>query len=380
MDFETFKEEVRGDIEKALYDRTGTEHSVEVHTVEKMNETYEALTIKPENSDIGVNINANELYKAYSDGMDYDRIIDGAVDKARDALEHSPDFNIDAFKDYDKMKATLAMEVVSAERNAELLETVPHKSMEDMAVVYRFVVSADKGEVGSVLVTNKMLDQYGITPEQLHADAMKNAPEVRPMEIKGMGEVLAEQMGIENAEMLGFAIPPEQDQMLVASVKGNVHGAGVLAYEDFMEKASDRVGGSFFILPSSIHEILIIPDNGQFDLKSLENMVREVNATTVDPVDKLTDNVYHYDAQDKVFELGEKYVERQNQKEQEEIKDKDVIDDLEALLDAEDTPEKKPEDRASVFDKLDAAKEKAATQPVKDAVNKAKEHGGPSIG
>lgn len=380
MDFETFKEEVRGDIEKALYERTGTEHSVEIHTVEKMNETYEALTIKPENSDIGVNINANELYKAYSDGMDYDRIIDGAVDKVRDALEHSPDFNIDAFKDYDKMKETLAMEVVSAERNAELLETVPHKSMEDMAVVYRFVVSADKGEVGSVLVTNKMLDQYGITPEQLHADALKNAPEVRPMEIKGMGEVLAEQMGIENAEMLGFAIPPEQDQMLVASVKGNVHGAGVLAYEDFMDKASDRVGGSFFILPSSIHEILIIPDNGQFDLKSLENMVREVNATTVDPVDKLTDNVYHYDAQDKVFELGEKFVERQNQKEQEEIKDKDVIDDLEALLDAEDTPEKKPEDRASVFDKLDAAKEKAATQPVKDAVNKAKEHGGPSIG
>ena len=380
MDFETFKEEFREDMEKALYERTGTEHSVNLQTVEKMNETYEALTIKPENSDIGVNINVNELFRAYSDGMDYDRLVDGAVNKARDALENSPNFNIEAFKDYDKMKETLAMEVVSAERNADLLTTVPHKDMEDMAVVYRFVISTGVGESGSVLVTNKMLDEYGITPEQLHADAMKNAPEVRPMEIKGMGEVLAEQMGIENAEMLGFAIPPEQDQMLVASVKGNVHGAGVLAYEDFMDKASDRVGGSFFILPSSIHEILIIPDNGQFDLKSLENMVREVNATTVDPVDKLTDNVYHYDAQDKVFELGEKYVERQNQKEQEAIKDEDVIDDLEAFLDAEDTPEKKPEDRTSVFDKLDAAKEKAATQPVKDAVNKAKEHGGPSIG
>ena len=243
MDFETFKEEVRGDIEKALYERTGTEHSVGIHTVEKMNETYEALTIKPENSDIGVNINANELFRAYSDGMDYNRLVDGAVNKARDALEISPNFNIEAFKDYDKMKETLAMEVVSAERNAELLTTVPHKDMEDMAVVYRFVISTGVGESGSVLVTNKMLDQYGITPEQLHADAMKNAPEVRPMEIKGMGEVLAEQMGIENAEMLGFAIPPEQDQMLVASVKGNVHGAGVLAYEDFMEKASDRVGG-----------------------------------------------------------------------------------------------------------------------------------------
>ncbi|WP_026518431.1 DUF5688 family protein [Butyrivibrio sp. MC2021] len=380
MDFETFKEELKEDVKRALEEKTDSQYSVELHTQEKMNETYDALTIKPEDSEIGVSLNTDSLYKAYSDGMDYDRIVSETVGRAESALANRPDFNIDAFKDYDKMKETLAMEVVSAERNADLLETVPHKNMEDMAVVYRFVVSSDVGETGSVLVTNKMLDQYGITPEQLHADAMKNAPEVRPMEIKGMGEVLAEQMGIENAEMLGFAIPPEQDQMLVASVKGNVHGAGVLAYEDFMDKASDRVGGSFFILPSSIHEILIIPDNGQFDLKSLENMVREVNATTVDPVDKLTDNVYHYDAQDKVFELGEKYVERQNQKEQEAIKDEDVIDDLEAFLDAEDTPEKKPEDRASVFDKLDAAKEKAATQPVKDAVNKAKEHGGPSIG
>ena len=218
VDFETFKEELREDMEKALYERTGTEHSVNLQTVEKMNETYEALTIKPENSDIGVNINANELFRAYSDGMDYDRLVDGAVNKARDALENSPNFNIEAFKDYDKMKETLAMEVVSAERNADLLTTVPHKDMEDMAVVYRFVISTGVGESGSVLVTNKILDEYGITPEQLHADAMKNAPEVRPMEIKGMGEVLAEQMGIENAEMLGFAIPPEQDQMHVASV------------------------------------------------------------------------------------------------------------------------------------------------------------------
>lgn len=78
------------------------------------------------------------------------------------------------------------MEVVSAERNAELLETVPHKNMEDMAVVYRFLIdSTDEGR-SSILVTNKMLDNYGITPEQLHADAVKNAPEIRPIVIQGI--------------------------------------------------------------------------------------------------------------------------------------------------------------------------------------------------
>ncbi|MBQ6409146.1 MAG: hypothetical protein IJJ64_14080, partial [Butyrivibrio sp.] len=195
-------------------------------------------------------------------------------------------------------------------------ETVPHRIMEDMAVVYRFEVNTTTTERGSILVTNQMLDQYGITAEQLHADALIHAPEVKPIVIEGMAQVLAKQMGVEDLEMLGLNIPPEQEQIFVASVEGNVHGAGVIAYQDFMEKASERVGGeSFFILPSSIHEILIVPDNGLMDLQHLESMVREVNATTVDPADKLTDNVYHYDAKDKVFELGEKFVERQNSKE-----------------------------------------------------------------
>ncbi len=379
MDFETFKEELREDVKRTLDERTDSDYQVELHTMTKMNETYEAITVKPEDSQIGVNLNATALYKAYEDGMDYDRIVSEASDKAFSALESRPDFNIDAFTDYDRMKETLAMEVVSAERNADILDTVPHKNMEDMAIVYRFVVAQDNAETGTILVTNDMLDRYGITPEQLHADAMKNAPEVRPMEIKGMGEVLAQQMGVEDLEVLGLNIPPEQEQMYVASVKGNVHGAGVLAYEDFMDKAAERAGGSFFILPSSIHEVLIIPDNGNFDLHSLENMVKEVNATTVDPVDKLTDNVYHYDAEAKVFELGEKFVERQNQKELEAVKDEELIGDLENFLDAEDAPEQKPEDRASVFDKLDAAKEKVKEQPVKDTVNKAKDRSAPGL-
>ncbi len=379
MDFETFKEELREDVKRTLDERTDSDYQVELHTMTKMNETYEAITVKPEDSQIGVNLNATALYKAYEDGMDYDRIVSEASDKAFSALESRPDFNIDAFTDYDRMKETLAMEVVSAERNADILDTVPHKNMEDMAIVYRFVVAQDNAETGTILVTNDMLDRYGITPEQLHADAMKNAPEVRPMEIKGMGEVLAQQMGVEDLEVLGLNIPPEQEQMYVASVKGNVHGAGVLAYEDFMDKAAERAGGSFFILPSSIHEVWIIPDNGNFDLHSLENMVKEVNATTVDPVDKLTDNVYHYDAEAKVFELGEKFVERQNQKELEAVKDEELIGDLENFLDAEDAPEQKPEDRASVFDKLDAAKEKVKEQPVKDTVNKAKDRSAPGL-
>jgi len=79
-----------------------------------------------------------------------------------------------------------------------------------------------------------------------------------------MSEVLAEMMGVEQSEMMGiYPVRPEDEQIFVASVPDKVHGAGVLAYKDFMDQAAERAGGDFYILPSSIHEILIVPDNGK---------------------------------------------------------------------------------------------------------------------
>ncbi len=311
MNFDEFKNSFATDVKEKLEANTEKEFTVEARTVEKMNETYEGLTVKPDDGEIGVNLNLDNLYQEYQNGTSYDSIVTKAADIATEALDNRPDFDLDSIKDYDKMKSTLAIEIVSADRNRSTLETVPHKEIEDMAVVFRFIISEGPlSGTGSILVTNQMLDSYGITAAQLHEDALKNAPEIRPLVIEGMAEVLAKQMGVEDLEMLGFNIPPEQEQMFVASVEGNVHGAGVIAYQNFMDQAAERAGGSFYILPSSIHEVLIIPDNGKFDTASLEQMVREVNATTVDITEQLTDSVYHYDAETKVFELAEKFDER----------------------------------------------------------------------
>ncbi|WP_242945145.1 DUF5688 family protein [Oribacterium sp. C9] len=229
-----------------------------------------------------------------------------------------------------------------------------------MAVVYRFVIDSDNDSRATILATNQLVEHFGITPEQLHADAMENAPRIKPAEIKGMGEVIAEMMGVDKAEMDAlYHVSPEDEQIFVASVPDKVHGAGVLAYQGFMDQAAERVGGDFFVLPSSIHEILIVPDNGKMGLSDLENMVRDVNATQVDPVDKLTDNVYHYDSQAKIFELGEKFVERQNER---------------------DEPDMEKDEKGSVLDDLKAKKDEIAKAPKKESVDKStKDKGGEAI-
>ncbi len=358
MDYENFKEQFVADVKDRLAEQ-GADVKVSVNEVNKLNESYEAITVTPEGSNIGVNMSLEKFYDAVQDGTPYDIVVDKAVDVINNGIDKRPEIDVAALTDYSQMKEKLAMEVVSAETNKDMLQNVPHQNMEDMAVVYRFVLNSDDEGRASILVTNQILENMGVTPEQLHADALENAPQIKPAEIKGMSEVMAEMMGAEQAEMMGIVpVAPEDEQMFVATVPDKVHGAGVLAYQDFMDQAAERAGGDFFILPSSIHEILIVPDNGKMDLKELEAMVKEVNATQVAPADKLTDSVYHYDSKEKIFELGEKFVERQ--------------------IEREEAAEK--EEKGSVLGELKAKKEEVAKTPKKETIDKgAKTKGGEAL-
>ena len=219
------------------------------------------------------------------------------------------------------------------------------------------VITPEGSNIGVTLNVDALFEAYenGATME----DAVENAPKLKPAQITGMSEVMAEMMGVTVDKLALIGMPaPENEQMYVATVPDKIHGAGVLAYQDFIDQAAERVGGDFFILPSSIHEIIVVPDNGEMNLKDLEDMVKEVNATQVSLADKLTDSVYHYDAQNKVFELGEKFVARQAERDANIDKD----------------------EKGSVLGDLKAKRDEVAKQPKKDAVEKAaKNKGGEAI-
>lgn len=314
MNFEEFKERLSEDLKQALFEQTGENHTIETTTVNKLqNESYEAFTIRPEGSPIGVNLDVQSLYDAYSNGRSYDEVSSKASEIVREGFEHQPSFNISDFQNYDIMKEKLSIQVVATERNADMLKDIPHKEIEDMSLVCRFVVESSEFGTGTILVTNGMLDTFGITKDELFADAVKSAPEIKPTEIRGMLDIIAEAWGISVNELAG---PMEAEMPIyVASTTDKTNGAGIIAYPGFMDMAAEKVGGDFYLLPSSVHEVIIVPDKGETNFRDLEAMVKEVNATEVDPKDKLSDNVYHYDSKDKVFELAEKFEARQADKE-----------------------------------------------------------------
>ncbi len=311
MDYTSFKAQFVEDV-KAKLSEMGADAEVTVNEVKKMNDSYEAITVTPAGSNIGANININAAYAALEDGVTYEDVLDKWVEIINNGIiTQRPSFNLAEITDYSKMKDRLEMQIVSAIANMDLIMNVPHQLIEDMAVVYRFVLSSDENGRASYLVTNQILDAMGITTEQLIKDAAEIAPAIKPAEIKGMSQLLAEMMGIEQAQMLGIApVSPEDEQMFVASTPDKLNGAAVLAYPGFLESAAEQFGVDFYILPSSVHEVILLPEWEEISPSRLAEMVIEVNATQLKPEEVLTNSVYHYDSEAKLFELADKYLER----------------------------------------------------------------------
>ena len=204
--------------------------------------------------------------------------------------------------DYSTMKELLTLQLLSADGNGYKLEDIPYRKVEDMILVYRFDLGDTEKGRASILVTNDMLRRYGIDEEQLHQDALAATVINRPASLQNMADALD-------------GVKMDRSPLWVASVDGKVNGACVIQYPGFLDQAAKTLGGDFFVLPSSIHEVLLYQDDGVIGRKDLEDMVRSINQTEVAPADRLSDCVYHYDSRERVFENARNFEVRKEAKE-----------------------------------------------------------------
>lgn len=267
MNFEEFKQQIVEDLPGALPERLSNVEIEPVSVTKLQHGSYDGITIREEGSNIRMNLDLTRLYDRMETGTAYDDVLAEAVAVISNATAQAPNIDVDRLMDYDQLKETLSIQVVPTASNAEMLENIPHKEMEDLSMVYRFVVGQDESGMQTILVTNKLLEQYSISEDQLHADAMENALVSKHVQIRSMTEVLAEMMGQDFAENMGLPTPDVGDMMYVASTPGGNFGAGVITYPEFMDQASEKVGGDFYVLPSSVHEVLIVPDRELLKVK-----------------------------------------------------------------------------------------------------------------
>lgn len=182
-------------------------------------------------------------------------------------------------------------QIVNSERNAEKLHGVPSRKIVDLAALYRTVVSDDDNGTVSYVVSNETIVIAGISIEELDEAAARNTEKIGFV-VQSMAEEMAEMIGMSEAEEMAEAMSGGY-QMFVLSNTRKSNGANIILYGKELAALAERIDDDFFILPSSIHELIAIPAS-QVEADALKQMVRDVNDVAVSEEEVLGYEVYRY--------------------------------------------------------------------------------------
>ncbi len=205
------------------------------------------------------------------------------------AKRERPSIDVEELVSKDFILSHVRACMVSAD-NVMLDDTVVSRPFLDMAITYRIVFDAfSDGEFGSILIRKDILDRAGLSEDELFAVARKSGD----YEVKTLFDTLSSLMGLDDdfASQIAEGMP----NIYVLSSKDMIQGASVLI-TDLIKDFGVKSGREFYILPSSIHEVLLVPCDVSMDVNALHEMVSTINATEVRPEDRLTDSVYKLDA------------------------------------------------------------------------------------
>ena len=296
MNIDEFRESLIRLLNERFPDRTFSEQYVS-----KLNgQSYNGITGRKEAEEMVPVVDIRPLFDSYENGMPIEKAADELEKVFRSAMEQSQFIDPKDLTDYTKMKDRLILQLIPIEGNEERLSEIPHEQISDFAVICR--VELADGEA-STIVTDQLMKSFDISKEQLFADAKENAPRLHPPVLKNLMEVLFQaEPGLMDME----------SPLHVATTDVGEHGACVMAYPGFMDQASETLGGSFFVIPSSVHELLFLRDDDGRSVKELDDMVQAVNVQEVQPSDRLSDVSYHYDAETKTLERSAEWEERRD--------------------------------------------------------------------
>jgi hypothetical protein len=287
-DFTDFKNEVVRNIMDFL--PKGYEDSeIKLNDVVKNNDRkFCGLTIKRKDVNMAPTIYLDDFYKDYEDGKSMDKVLEEIADM-RERFDVKEDYDVSYMSDFDSCRDKILPRLVSGEMNTELLGERPHRFVDDLAVIYAIEINDEM----SIPVSNRILDMWKITEEELNRQAISNIHEKNLSTFMSIGDFLKKIMNADDVDDMF----PMDNAFYVLSNKQQKYGASALLDPKMMQAIIDKVG-DFYILPSSVHEVLIIPTDMTRDKTNLEFMVKEVNCTTVEPIDKLSDHVYQYSAEE----------------------------------------------------------------------------------
>ncbi len=273
----------------------GTGYRVEMKEVRKNNSVVlHGLMILAQGRNVAPTIYLEGFLEAYEAGMPYEAILRKILDAYRNNVP-AEGVNMDFFRSFDKVRDRICYRLIGKRENEELLEEIPYIDFLDLAICFYYAYQDDDLGHGSILIYNSHMEMWDTCTAELFGLAKRNTPKLFPWRCCSLDEAIAEVMG----ESVGQA---DGEPLLEIPLKAlsntiRVNGAACILYPGVLEELARQEGCGLYIIPSSIHEVLLLPATyTRMSANELKQMIMDVNSTQVAPEEVLSDTLYYYDA------------------------------------------------------------------------------------
>ena len=247
----------------------------------------DSVMIVKEGCNISPTIYLEDFWNRYASGVDMEDIIHDILTAYGDnALAEN--FDLSLFMDFEKIKNRIVYKVINYKKNKKLLESVPHYRYLDLAVVFYCLVEDMNN--ATILIHKSHAEMWGVTEKDLLSVAAVNCPKLLKYRFSNIFSYLSSY----HFPGLPRELADELVPMFVLSNKTGIYGASCVLYKGLLHKLGEQLDSDFYVFPSSIHEVIVMPDIDGCDGDYFKEMVKEINASEVKEEEVLSDNVYFY--------------------------------------------------------------------------------------
>ena len=297
--------EFAGKVRRALKKELGESCRVECKEVRKNNGVIlHGLMVLPKGQNVAPTIYLDTFLEAYESGATFGSIVGRLVHICReDALKGHIDMEF--FRSFEKVRDRICYRLIGRKGNEELLEDIPYIEFLDLAICFYYAYQGDSLGEGTILIHDSHVELWKTCTAELFGLAKRNTQRLFPWVCNSLEEVLEEISGQGEGQEAGEGQGScfrEIPLKVLSNVK-RMHGAICMLYPDVLEELAKRERRNFYILPSSIHEVILLADTGAGSAGELREMIAEVNSTQVAPEEILSDSLYYYDSTDKKVKI-----------------------------------------------------------------------------
>jgi hypothetical protein len=302
LEYHPFVSAITGMVKKKL----GDDYHIQIYKVTKNNSLeLDSMLVQKKGKNCAPNIYLMPFYDSYLEGTALEKIAERICRIYYESVGQikEEDFNYS----FASMKQSIIYRLVSYERNRELLKQIPHIKHLDLAITFYSLVRNGEEDIGTLRITNDHLRVWNISLDELNNYAAKNTRALLPASIHSMEELIRGMLdkctdsftndrsyeNLLNQSVISEPVLPDNKIYILTNKKG-INGAACMLYENLLSEFASRIRSDFYILPSSIHEIIIVPAVQNMSRKALTQMVMDVNRTQVAQDEILSDRVYYY--------------------------------------------------------------------------------------